>query len=460
TDPIYDRLSVRRKRLIVFVVGYCGMLAPFASTSFLPSIPQMSKDLNASPEVINYTVAIFLVTIALAPLGWTAWGQLYGRLPIYLFSLPLCVLGSLGVALCDSIASLIITRIIQGVGSSSIHSIGLGTIGDIYRPTERGRAVGLFYMGALLGPALAPVIAGVLTVQDGGWRNVQWFICGATALGVILVAVCIPETAHWKVKRKIARETEEEKGARKVAKGGWWYAFWEVETSDGRRGFVWTNPFRPLRLLRYPNILFISLNSSVIFFANYTILVPLTYTVGPRFSITSPAILGLFYLCSGLGSIIGSRLSGIQSDWVIKRSIHKRGGKFVPEDRLYSTLPGGALLFPGSVLAYGFVVQTGAGGIPATVVLLILSGIGSMLSLSACITYCVDVSQQNSAEVIALNNGIRYLFSAVASAAILPLVKAVGVGPANAMSAGMGWIGCGLVVLVLRYGRKMRNWID
>ncbi|KAH8920023.1 hypothetical protein BT69DRAFT_1284369, partial [Atractiella rhizophila] len=28
------------------------------------------------------------------------------------------------------------------------------------------------------------------------------------------------------------------------------------------------------------------------------------------------------------------------------------------------------------------------------------------------------------------------------------------------MSAGMGWIGCGLVVLVLKYGRRMRNWID
>ncbi|KAH8917119.1 hypothetical protein BT69DRAFT_1339447 [Atractiella rhizophila] len=92
----------------------------------------------------------------------------------------------------------------------------------------------------------------------------------------------------------------------------------------------------------------------------------------------------------------------------------------------------------------------------------ILSDPGFSLDLlpTTCSLKFTQVSQQNSAEVIALNNGMRYLFSAVASAAILPLVKAVGVGPANAMSAGMGWIGCGLVVLVLRYGRRMRNWID
>lgn len=42
-------------------------------------------------------------------------------------------------------------------------AVGAGSIGDIYRPTERGRAIGVFYAGVLIGPAIAPVVAGIMT---------------------------------------------------------------------------------------------------------------------------------------------------------------------------------------------------------------------------------------------------------------------------------------------------------
>jgi MFS family permease len=114
------------------------------------------------------------------------------------------VAGSIGVAESRSLVALIITRSIQvrslilglllcfclsdscchqGIGASSVLAVGAGSIGDIYRPTERGRAMGIFYavgfhescfqhsdfqvdpwrQGALLGPAVSPVVAGIMT---------------------------------------------------------------------------------------------------------------------------------------------------------------------------------------------------------------------------------------------------------------------------------------------------------
>lgn len=70
---------------------------------------------------------------------------------------------------------LTVMRILCGAAASSVQSVGAGTISDIWKPEERGKAVGLFYLGPLCGPLFAPVIGGVLA-QRWNWRATMWFI--------------------------------------------------------------------------------------------------------------------------------------------------------------------------------------------------------------------------------------------------------------------------------------------
>jgi hypothetical protein len=107
--------------------------------------------------------------------------------------------------------------------------------------------------------------------------------------------------------------------------------------------------------------------------------------MAPRYNITNVAVIGCLYLPSGVGSIVGSRLGGRWADRTTARWIKKRGYResgnlneggvagYVsdpilpnagrPEDRLYSTLIGGILIFPASVIGAGWTMQTGKGGI-------------------------------------------------------------------------------------------------
>lgn len=73
---------------------------------------------------------------------------------------------------------------VQGIGASSVLSVGAGSIGDIYLPTECGKAMALYltvscsfgaledasnssiFMRAQLGTPLSPVIGGILTEYD------------------------------------------------------------------------------------------------------------------------------------------------------------------------------------------------------------------------------------------------------------------------------------------------------
>jgi MFS family permease len=133
----------------------------------------------------------------------------------------------------------------QAIGSSSVLSVGAGSIGDIYRPTERGRAMGVYYAGALIGPALAPVVAGVLTQYThgaaGGWRAMQWLLACMGVLSFVFTIIALPETIH---KRGIDKILED----RRLRNG---------DTSGPSKKFtwVWLDPSRSLRLLKHYNIL-------------------------------------------------------------------------------------------------------------------------------------------------------------------------------------------------------------
>lgn len=89
---------------------------------------------------------------------WAAAGERFGRRKIYLISFIISTLGSLFCALSVNIVMLIIFRAVSAIGSSSVMSMGAGTISDIFETHERGRAFAWYTCGPLLGPALGPIL--------------------------------------------------------------------------------------------------------------------------------------------------------------------------------------------------------------------------------------------------------------------------------------------------------------
>lgn len=442
--------SERKKKCLVAIVSFAALLAPFSSSCFLPSIPAIDEALHTTATILDATVSIFLVVIGISPLLWAPYAGLYGRRPIYLLSLPIFTLGSMGVALSPSLGVLIVTRIIQGVGSSAVLSVGAGTIGDLYPRAVRGKAMGMFYVGVLVGPATAPGIAGVLTeyVPDGyGWRAMQWLLCGMGGAASLLVFLFLPETIHTRGVDAIREQSIVE--GRIPARGSWW----------SRQMIVFLNPLKGVKLLYQPHILLISLNSSLVLMSTYSTLVPLSEVLAPRYNITNEAILGCFYLAQGLGNALATQVTGRHADATLRKWKEKRAGTWVPEDRLRATLISGGTALPLSVLFLGWVMDKwdGKAGLAMTVVGLFWNGIALMFVLTAANTYLVDVMQARSAEIIAVNNAVRYVFSAGAAAWSLPLIQRIGVGPANTIAAVLVWGGFGLVLVTIRWGPRLRG---
>lgn len=67
-----------------------------------------------------------------------------------------------------------------------------------------------------------------------------------------------------------------------------------------------------------------SLNSSFVLMSTYAVLVPLSYTVAPRYNITNIALLGCFYLAQGVGNAAASQVTGRYADWMLRKWAKKR----------------------------------------------------------------------------------------------------------------------------------------
>ncbi|KAJ7932725.1 major facilitator superfamily domain-containing protein [Mycena leptocephala] len=167
-----------------------------------------------------------------------------------------------------------------------------------------------------------------------------------------------------------------------------------TKDAKDRRLWEWTNPLRVIKLYRYPNL---AAGSSALVWNMYSLLTPIRYIINPRFSLTTPIQSGLFYLAPGFGYIAGTFFGGRWADHT---------------DRLRSCIPFMGAIIPGCMLIYGWSIEKRAGGVALPVIVMFLQGFAQLFCFPSLNTYCLDVMQSRSAEVVAGNYMIRYFFAA------------------------------------------------
>lgn len=254
-----------------------------------------------------------------------------------------------------------------------------------------------------------------------------------------MVAFLLPETIHHKRSVELVGLTRREKA---------------------RTLCTWMNPTRVLKLYRYPNILIAGLASGSLVWNMYSLLTPIRYVLNPRFNLTSPIQSGLFYIAPGCGYLLGTFFGGRWADHVVRKWIGKRNGQRVPEDRLRSCLVALGIVIPGCMLVYGWSIEKAKGGIPLPVIAMFIQGVAQLFCFPSLNTYCLDVMQKRSAEVVAGNYVFRYAFGCIGTAVCLPAIEKIGVGGFSTISAAFLIASAGGTWLVTIHGQKWREDID
>ncbi|KAI0134079.1 major facilitator superfamily domain-containing protein [Xylariales sp. AK1849] len=435
-DEVYDRIPSHRKRVIVVLLSFCSFLAPISSTSVLAASPEVAETFGTTGSIINLSNAMYMLFMGLSPMFWGPLSQVYGRRWITIITAVAFLGCSIGTALAPNLAAFFVFRILTAFEGTSFILIGSAVIGDMYRATERGTALGWFLSGTLVGPSFGPFIGGIIVTYTS-WRVIFWLQTGLAAIAALGAFFILPETIYHKKMDDLVGYSGTEKG--KILMG-------------------MINPWRVVRLYGYPNLLLAGLASSSLLWNMYSILAPIRYILNPRFSLTTPLQGGLFYLAPGCGYLLGTFMGGRYADFVVKRYIKKKGVR-IPEDRLYSALPFMAFI-SACMLVYGWTLERNVGGIPLAVIVLFLQGLAQLFCFPSLNTYCLDVMPRRSGEVVAGNYAIRYLFACAATGAVLPAVDAIGIGWFSTISAMFMIFGTLSILATIKWGQIWRDEVD
>jgi multidrug resistance protein len=436
----YERFSNRRKHAITAILSLCGFLSPISSTTILAAVPEVASTFNTSGSIINLSNAMYMICMGLSPCLWGPISTIYGRRWPSIISASLFFVFSIGTAVSPNLASFFIFRMLTAYQGTSFLIVGNACIGDIYAPVERGTALSAFLSGTLIGPAFGPFVGGII-VTFCTWRDIFWLQTALGGLATLLVIFFLPET----IPEKKIDELKELPTKQRI-----------------RRIMHWTSPIRVAVLLfTYPNLLIAGIASSSLVWNMYSLLTPIRYVLNPRFDLTSPIQSGLFYIAPGCGYLLGTFFGGRWADYIVKKHITIRG-KRVPEDRLRSCYAFIGFATPACMLVYGWSVDQKVGGVPLPVAAMFIQGVSQLFCFPSLNTYCLDVMQARglSAEVVAGNYMLRYMFAAAGSAICLPAIEAIGVGWFSTISSGFLVISGGAIWATTIWGEGWRKAVD
>ena len=156
----------------------------------------MTQELHTSKTVATMGTAISLLGYAIGPMIWSPIAECpsIGRTPVYLGTLAVFILIQLPVALATNIETVLIFRFLSGVFGSPPQATGGATLADIYPPSRRSYAVGVWELSGWAAPTLGPLIGGLAT-QSAGWRWTIWDLMIINSVMFLIIFCFLPETS-------------------------------------------------------------------------------------------------------------------------------------------------------------------------------------------------------------------------------------------------------------------------
>lgn len=185
-------LSNGRKWIILIITSVSTFMSTLDASIVNIALPVMSARMKVSISAIQWVVTSYLLAITVLLLIWGKLSDLYGKRNIFACGFIVFAVGSLLCSVSQSLTMLVVSRVIQAVGASSMMSLSQGIVTGVFSSAERGRALGFVGTMVALGNLVGPSLGGIL-VHAFGWSSIFLINVPIGIVGSVLAFLIIPE---------------------------------------------------------------------------------------------------------------------------------------------------------------------------------------------------------------------------------------------------------------------------
>jgi DHA2 family multidrug resistance protein len=159
------------------------------------ALPYIQGSVSASQDQINWVLTAYIVAAAIMipPTGFLA-GR-FGRKRLFLVSVVGFTVASMLCGMAQSLAQIVLFRILQGAFGAALVPLSQSVLLDIYPKERQGSAMALWGIAVMVGPVLGPVLGGWLT-ENYTWRWIFYINLPLGTLAFLGITTFLPETAR------------------------------------------------------------------------------------------------------------------------------------------------------------------------------------------------------------------------------------------------------------------------
>lgn len=181
------------KLWLIITLGSLSAFGPLSLDMYLPALPNIAEDFNASTSMAQLTITACLMGLAVGQLLFGPLSDRIGRRKPLLFTLSAYAITSVLCGLATSVEVLVALRFLQGfVGAAGI-VISRASARDLYSGKDLTKFIALLALVNGAAPVLSPVFGGLI-LQFAHWNYIFYTLSIVGLLILLIVIAKLPET--------------------------------------------------------------------------------------------------------------------------------------------------------------------------------------------------------------------------------------------------------------------------